>query len=290
MRPSVAWSTRAVHVKPATVRMAYNATFDEFCAQDVKKQYIAKACPSGVPSLQCIEGNTFDAPYEARTLKRQTQLRYRQLPVSVQVHNMYEARKNAIIACHGCSHEESRVIGMPLLANSMTLGQAEASRACNRYIVSSGPAEDMMCRSVENIAMKAINGSGVFSVACTDGQAKYEAYLNQTRGKAAEFRALQYSPAMAEGAKFAARQRAISRNHICVYEDGLYSNYPRMAGTMSTEFGYYTPFVQSPRQGYGGGGSSGMNGQLLTAQVAALATAAAAWFAAHSGGFGATTN
>lgn len=35
-----------------------------------------------------IEGNTFDAPYESRTLKRQSQLRYRQMPTSVKVHNM----------------------------------------------------------------------------------------------------------------------------------------------------------------------------------------------------------
>lgn len=218
----------------------YSPIVDEFFAKDVTKQYIAKACPTGVPPLQCIEGTTSDAPYELRTLKRQSQLRYRQLPTSVKVHNMYEARKNAIIACHGCSHEEERVVSNPLLANAMTFGQAESNRACNRNIVSSGPAEDMMCRSVENIYMKAVNGSGVFSTACTDGQAKYEAYLCAVRGKATEFRANQYSKAQKAGAAFAARKQAIARNHICVYEDKLYSRYPRLAGSMRPEFGYYS--------------------------------------------------
>lgn len=153
-------------------------------------------------------------------------------------------------------------------------------------IESSGPVEDMMCRSVENIYMKAVNGSGVFSTACTDGQAKYEAYLCQQRGKSTEFRAAQYSPVAKEGAKFAARQQAISRNHICNYEDGLYAQYPRLAGSMRPEFGYYTPFVSSPRQGYGGGGvTTGVDQTVLVATVSALATGAA-WFAAHSGGAG----
>ena len=41
---------------------------------------------------------------------------------------------------------------------------------------------------------------------------------------------------------------AIARNHICVYEDGLYSKYPRMAGSIRPVFGYYYPFVTSPVQ------------------------------------------
>jgi len=221
---------------------------DEFMAKDVTKQYIAKACPSGVPSLQCIEGTTFDEPWDSRTLKRQSELRYRQLPVSLRIHNMYETRKNALIAAHGCTHEENRVLNNPILASAMVIGQAEATRACNRYIVSSGPAEDMMCRSVENIYMKAVNGSGVFTSACTDGQAKYEAYLNKVRCGSTAFRAKQYSASQKESAKYAAKRMAIARNHICVYEDGLYSKYPRLAGSMRPAFGYYQPFVRSPIQ------------------------------------------
>lgn len=143
-----------------------------------------------------------------------------------------------------------------------------------------------MCRSVENIYMKAVNGSGVFTTACTDGQAKYEAYLCQQRGQATEFRAKQYPAVAKEGAKFAARAQAIARNHICVYEDNLYAEYPRLAGSMRPSFGYYTPFVSSPRQGYGGGGvTTEIDQNVLIATVSALA-AGAAWFVAHSGGAG----
>lgn len=221
-----------------------------------------------------------------RTTKRQMQLRYRQLPAAVKVRQMYETRKAALAACHGCSHEENRVLGNPALAASMALGKAEADRSCNRYIESSGPVEDMMCRSVENVYMKAVNGGGVFSVACTDGQAKYEAYEAQVRGGSVAFRAKQYSPAAAEGAKFAARKRAIAANHICVYEDGLYSKYPRMAGSMRPANGYFQPFVQSPRQPVFDGGAGGVNGTVLIETVAAFAKKGLSWFSARSGGYG----
>lgn len=274
---------------PAAVVMnaaGYQPRVDEFMANDVRRQYIAKACPSGVPSLQCIEGSVNSDVYGLRTTKRQMQLRYRQLPTSVKVTQMYQTRKAAIVACHGCSHEENRVIGNPALAASMALGKAEADRSCNRYIPSSGPVEDMMCRSVENVYMKAVNGSGVFSVACTDGQAKYEAYEAKVRGGSVDFRAKQYSAAAAEGAKFAARKRAIAANHICVYEDNLYSNYPRMAGSMRPAHGYFQPFVQSPRQPVFGGGAGGVNGTVLVETVAAFAKKGLAWFSARSGGYG----
>lgn len=252
--------------RPSTARvsmMSYSPTVDEFFAKDVTKQYIAKACPSGVPPIQCIEGTTADEPYALRTLKRQSQLRYRQLPVSMRIHNMYETRKAALISCHGCSHEERRVLGNPMLASAMALGQAESNRACNRYITSSGPAEDMMCRSVENVYSAAVNGGGVFTTACTDGQAKYEAYLAQVRGKSTAFRAKQYSVAAREGSKYAARKMAIARNHICVYEDGLYAKYPRVAGSMRPAFGYYQPFVTSP-----GAGKTSL-GRILDPSIAA---------------------
>ncbi|CDF35779.1 unnamed protein product [Chondrus crispus] len=240
---------RAHHATPRMSTYRYSPTVDEFFARDVTRQYIAKACPTGEPPLQCIEGNTFDAPYESRTLKRQAQLRYRQLPTAVKVHNMYETRREALIACHGCSHEEARVLNNPMMATAMIVGQAESTRACSRYIRAAGKDEDVMVRSVENVYMKAVNPGGVFSTACTDGQAKYEAYLSQVRGKAAEFRSRQYSKAAKAGAAYAARKRATARTHICVYEDGLYNKYPKMAGSMRPSFGYYAPFVSRPSDG-----------------------------------------
>lgn len=221
----------------------YSPTVDEFFAKHVTKQYIAKACPTGESPLQCIEGNTFAAPYHSRTHKRQSQLRLRQLPTAVKLHNMYETRKHALLACHGRSHEEQRVLSNPMLAAAMTLAQAESQRACSRYIESSSIAEHAMVRAVQNRYSKAVNASGVFSTACTDAQARYEAYLAQTRGKAVEFRAKQYSPAMKAGARFAARRRAIARQHVCSYEDGLYSKFPKVASAMRPAFGYYSKFV-----------------------------------------------
>jgi hypothetical protein len=265
--------------------VGYDAAVDEYFALSARRQYISKACPSGEIGIQCIEGNTKDAPYEARTLIRQSQLRLRQLPVSVQVHNMYENRRAAIVACHGCSHEELQVIRSPKLAASMLLGQAEADRACNRYITSSGPAESMMVRAVENNYMKAVNGGGTFSTACTDGQAKYEAYLAQCRGKASQFRAVQYSSGAQAGAKFAARKRAITMNHICLYEENLFNKFPRMAGSMRPAFGYYQPIVPSPRSGYGSGGVDATSSSLMAA-VASFAKAGMKWFAVRQGGPG----
>jgi len=102
---------------------------------------------------------------------------------------MYETRRNALIAARVCTREENRVLNNPVMASAMLLGQNEANRSYNRYIEGSDPAEDMMCRSVENIYLKAVNGSGMFSTACTDGQAKYESYLNKVRCGSTAFRA-----------------------------------------------------------------------------------------------------
>lgn len=119
----------------------------------------------------------------------------------------------------GCNDEEVKVAHNPQLAGNMVFGSAEADMACNRYIVSSGLVEDYLCKSVENVYMKAVNGSGVFSNACTDGQAKNEAYLYQVREGSTAFRRKQYSPYVKEHAKYQARKRATDREHVCVYED-----------------------------------------------------------------------
>lgn len=210
------------------------------------RQYVQKACPSGVPPIQCIEGATADQPYAARTLKRQSQLRYRQLPTSVRVHNYYEMRKAAIVAAHGCSHEEGRVIQYPAMASAYVLGQAEASKACVRYFDPAGPAEVAMKRSVENLYKKAVNPSGVFSTACTDGQAKYEAYLMQLRGKSAEFRAKQYSVGEREAMKYAARKQALSaKGHDCSAEEVIFSKFPIVASAMRPSMFFSFSFCHS---------------------------------------------
>jgi hypothetical protein len=87
------------------------------------------------------------------------------------------------------------------------------------------------------------------------------------------------------GAKFAARKRAITQNHICMYEETLFHAYPRMSGSMRPSFGYYQPIVQSPRSGYGSGGTDATSASLM-ATVASFAKSGMKWFAVRSGGAG----
>lgn len=217
----------------------------------VQRQYIEKACPTGEPPLQCIEGVTSDQPYAARTLKRQSELRYFQQPQAVKSHNFFELRRAAIVAAHGCNHEEGRVVAYPKMAAAMLIGQAEADRACSRYFSPGTPAEKHMLRSVESQYMKAVNGSGVFGTACTDGQARYEAYLMQQRGLSAQFRAKQYPTAAKEAMKFAARKQAFAKKtHGCSYEENLFSKFPIVASAMRPTIGYYPPIVRKPAAGY----------------------------------------
>nr|ATG31132.1 LR gamma6 [Griffithsia pacifica]5Y6P_gy Chain gy, LR_gamma6 [Griffithsia pacifica]5Y6P_gz Chain gz, LR_gamma6 [Griffithsia pacifica] len=244
---STSVSTRRPTLARNTIRALFTPPVDEFMASSVQSQYIQKACPSGVPPIQCIEGVTSDQPYAARTLKRQTELRYHQLPVAVKLRKAYETRRAAVVATHGCSHEEGRVLSYPRMASAMLIGQAEASKACSRYFVPNGPAEKHMLQAVENRYMAAVNGSGVFSGACTDGQTRYEAYLMQLRGKSAEFRAKQYSTFEKESMKYAARKQAlIQKGHDCNAEEVIFSNYPIVASAMRPTFGYYTPIVKNP--------------------------------------------
>lgn len=231
-------STRAVCGKPTPkhaqgiVALA-SPIVDEFMASSVHRQYIQKACPSGVPPIQCVEGTTADEPYALRTLKRQSQLRYRQLPTSVRIHNYYEMRKAAVTAAHGCSHEEDRALEYPTMAAAYVMGQAEASKACIRYFKPAPGAETHMTRSVEQSYKAAINRSGVFSTSCTDGQARYEAYLMAVRGGSTRFRAHQYSTPEKEGMKFAARKQALAHHaHNCSFEEKIFCDFPIVASAM----------------------------------------------------------
>lgn len=130
-----------------------------------------------------------------------------------------------------------------MLAAAISLGNVEANRACKRYIQSSGKAEDMLCRSADNMYSRAMNGSGVFSTACTDGQAKGEAYLAKVRAGSTVFRVNQYSPIAKASAEYGARKFAKSRKPVCLYKGGLYTKYSRLAGSLRPDFGYYSMFV-----------------------------------------------
>jgi len=234
-----------------TMLLNANPVVDDFMARSVRRQYIQQASPTGVPSVQCIEGSTYAAPYESRTLARHAAFRARQLPVAMQIHNLHETRRAAFAAAHGCSHEEGRVSQFPKMAAAYLIGQAEAARACNRYIENSSPAEKYMCEAVERVYTAKMAGSGEFTVACTDGQAKGEADLAAERGKAAQFRAKQYSAAQKAGAAYAAKKWAREQGRGCDYEEVRFDEYPRLAGSMRPEFGMYPGYVAPAGNGIG---------------------------------------
>lgn len=228
----------------------YSPQVDEYFAKSVMKKCIQKACPTGVAPIQCIEGTTFYEPYEARTLKRQSQLRYRQMSKGSKLKAMYINRQRAIIIANGCSHEESQIVNNPMMARALIMGKYESERACSRYITPKNKVDACLARSSFNYFGRMISGRGTFSTATTNGQAKYEAYLSSVRAGSVEFRKKQYSTAQKLAANYASIKAVMSRKTICLFKTSVYTPYPAYSASMITPYtGFYIPFVPSPTGG-----------------------------------------
>lgn len=254
----------------------YSNVVDKFFANDIRRQYMAKgALPD--PPLTAVQGSNSDAPHALRAAARENELRYRQLPVAVRLHNMYESRRQALSACTGFSSEEERVLANPMLASAMAVGKAEADRSCIDYIESSGAVEDYLCNAVEKGYVATPKPPGL------DDPAAYDGYQRDMRLRTEELRTKQHTTAEKLGAAFAARKVAFSPNQICAYDDDLYSLYPRLAGSMRPGYGYYTPQVSHVGEGPAGSGDVDTSSAAIIGLIVLLIGGGLLYLASHGG-------
>jgi len=212
---------------------------DDYMAASVIRQYKAAAVPGGVYTPQCTEG-AVPGDAEAKRVYAITQaFRARQSTARAAAANRFETRRRGIIAAHGCSHEEGRVVAFPSMAANMVIGQAEALRACSRYQVPASKAEKYMADAVERQYAAIQCPTGEFTV-CTDGAAKGEADAARVAGGSTAFRARTLSTGAKAQGRFNAQAYATTQyGHGCGYEEALFAAYPAVAGAMRPSTGAY---------------------------------------------------
>lgn len=222
--------------RPAAVRMG---VVDDYMAASVIRQYKAAAVPGGVYTPQCTEGSVPGDADAKRTYATTQAFRARQATPRAAAANRFETRCRALIAAHGCSHEEARVVAFPSMAANMVIGQAEALRACSRYQTPASAAEKYMAAAVERTYAAVQCPTGEFTV-CTDGAAKGEADAARVAGGSAAYRARTLSTgAKAQGRFNAAAYATAQYGHGCGYEEALFAAYPAVAGAMRPATGAY---------------------------------------------------
>lgn len=223
--------------RPAGVTMG---VVDEYMAASVARQYKAAAVPGGVYTPQCTEGAVPGDAFAARTAATTRAFRARQATPRAAAAARFDTRRRGVVAAHGCSHEEGRVVAFPAMAAGMVIGQAEALRACSRYQTPASAAEGYMASAVGRTYAAAQNPTGVFSTACSDGAAKGEAEAARVAAGSTTYRARTLPAGVkAQGRYNAAAYATAQYGHGCGYEEALFVAYPAVAGAMRPSTGAY---------------------------------------------------
>lgn len=206
---------------------------DTYMAGCVTKQYKETACSNGLFGVKCTEGTTRGMAEESRVMSLATDFRRGTRDMITKYGDVFESRKMAIVACHGCDYEEKLVLNYKRVASTMVTGQSEADGVCARYADSADPAEKYMtdCVDKQN-KFRAVNG-GLYGVMCQDASVSGMAEFKRTIALAAKFRAGQLPKIVIEQNKFNARMYGRERYAaFCEYEEGLFNKYPSTAMAM----------------------------------------------------------
>lgn len=206
---------------------------DSYMAGCVTKQYKEMACSNGLYGVKCTEGTTRGMAEETRVISLATGFRRGTRDMVTKYGDMFESRKMAIVACHGCSYEEKLVGSFKQVASTMVTGQSEADGVCARYADSPDPAEQYMIACVDKQnKFRAVSG-GLYGVMCQDASVSGMAETKRTIALAAKFRAGQLPKIVIEQNKFNARMYGRERYAaFCEYEEGLFNKYPGTAMAM----------------------------------------------------------
>ncbi|KAK1865556.1 hypothetical protein I4F81_008086 [Pyropia yezoensis] len=215
------------------------AKADEFMAKGITMQYKRTAVPSGVYTTKCAEATQHGGAEFKRVFNRITAFKAAQKSPAAKATAKFQNRRKAIIAAHGCHHEEVQFCNNPMSASVYLAGRNEANGTCIRYATPSSEAEDYMCRVVLDQKRRPSAAGGVYrpSVFCTDGHAKGQAEQRRVATLAGEFRAAQQSASATSAAAFKAPMEALTvyGHGDCNAEEEIYRNYPSVAMAMVTD-------------------------------------------------------
>ncbi|OSX69378.1 hypothetical protein BU14_1573s0002 [Porphyra umbilicalis] len=215
------------------------AKADEFMAKGINMQYKRTAVPNGEYTTKCAEATQHGGAEFKRVFNRITAFKAAQKSPAAKATAKFQNRRKAIIAAHGCHHEEVQFCNNPMSAAVYLAGRNEAMGTCIRYATPSSEAEDYMCRVVLDIKRRPSSAGGVYrpSVFCTDGHAKGQAEQRRVATLAGEYRAAQQSASATSAASFKAPMEALTvyGHGDCNAEEEIYRNYPAVAMAMVTD-------------------------------------------------------
>ena len=184
-------------------------------------------------STACTEGTVQGAADAARVAALSARFRAGHRSTAAKYGDFFEARRRATAAAHGCSYEERLVGTYPRVAAAVTLGAAEASRACVRYAAPASAAEAYLAAAVDRQMKARAAAGGVFAPSCTDGAVGGEAEAARVAALATRFRTAAAPPAARAAAAYAASKAArLHFGHGCSYEEALFDKYPAVAAGM----------------------------------------------------------
>lgn len=213
---------------------------DNYVAECARRQYIAVQNGSGVYSPACIEGTFAGAAEDSRVASLAAAFRRRQVNGVRAFADYFETRRLATALVNGCNYEESLVGRFPAAAAAIVLGISERDGTCVRYASPKSKAEEYMAASVQRAASARATPLGVYNVMCNDGTTKGAAEAKRVAGLATKYRNGFMSVLVKEQRRF--NQSKFARSYFsnqCNYEDGLFSLYPAVAGSMRPDTARY---------------------------------------------------
>lgn len=214
---------------------------ETYMAKCVANQYKATACSNGTYSVRCTEGTVSGQADLARIASLAQDFRAFQRTPSQKFADMYENRRLAISAAHGCTYEENLLSSYNNVASAFVRGREEAMGSCSRYTATdaanASPAEQYMSRCVDAQVKRGAVASGVYGTACMDGSVSGMAENKRIVAMSAAYRMGQISKIAKQQRMYDVRRHAVDTYaHMCSYEEDLFNKYPAVATAMSGAF------------------------------------------------------
>lgn len=205
--------------------------YDEYCAKGMMQVFKRSAIPFGVYNSKCDEGTVKLAANEKRIFSRTMAFREAQKPVNVRLRQQYETRRACFIMANNCSREEDQFKNMPISAATFMVGKMEAMGTCSRSVLPGNVAEDYMAAGIKKQLTVQVLPWGTFGVgSCHEGSSKGEAEERRIAARAAEFRAMQQSPATVTGQQYESARTAVKLYaQNCSHEQAQLFQYPAAA-------------------------------------------------------------
>nr|AAB37302.1 gamma 31 kDa subunit of phycoerythrin precursor [Aglaothamnion neglectum] len=198
---------------------------DTYMAQCVKKQYLAMANPMGTFGVQCTEGSVKFAAEVARVRSLSADYRQKMSSPSKAAFDMYENRKAAIVAAHGCHYEEGYFVDYKKVTSTYNTAKSEAAGTCFKYASPETVEEAAMVRYMDITQNNFANPSGVYNMSCNEGSVRGQAEDIRVAALNAQYRQAQKSTNKLMDEKYQQKKAGYAAAHGCTYEEGLISTY-----------------------------------------------------------------